>query len=553
MRWERGRNRDVIDARGGGGGTRGGRVALPGGLGLVGVIVFVAFQLLGGGATFDVPAGFDGATRAPAGAPIPAGQDPDRDLKEFSGYVFNDVQDTWAKTFAAQDRTYERAKLYLYASGVDTGCGSATSAVGPFYCPADRRVYLDLSFYREMEQRLQAGGDFAWAYVIAHEVGHHVQQQLGTSDEVRRLEGQRPEEANELSVRLELQADCYSGVWAKSAYEAGELQPGDIEEAFRASEAVGDDRLQRQATGRVDPDTFTHGTSAQRRHWFDTGRQAGEPAACDTFTPESVRPPARRSQQVHLAGAQGGDAAVGAAHEQPAVGVDPGARALPARPRHRRAVEGVAAAQLAGGVRHRLGEPVLQRVQELRQHRLHVGGRAAERAGPLPQRLGQLSGVDGDVDAQAQHRPALLGPALGQHAGHLAPVEQHVVGPLDPRRRSRDVGDRQAAAQREQAVGRAHDERAEDGAPGRRDPRAALAAAARGLRGRAHERAVGGAPRREPAGDLVGGGGLEQVQARAPERAHAGSSRSSSPPRTPSSAAASPPLTARASAPPASS
>jgi predicted metalloprotease len=290
MRWERGRNRDVIDARGGGGGggMGAGRVALPGGLGLVGVIVFVAFQLLSGGSAFSVPSGFDDTTTAPGGSPIPAAQDPDRDLKDFSGYVFNDVQDSWAKTFAAQGRPYQRAKLHLYSSAVRTACGSATSAVGPFYCSGDQRVYLDLSFYRDMERRLKAPGDFAWAYVIAHEVGHHVQQQLGTSDEVRRLQKDSAGDANALSVRLELQADCYAGIWARSAFQAGELQPGDIEEAFTAAEAVGDDRLQRQATGRVDPDTFTHGTSAQRRHWFDSGRQAGQPSACDTFTPDQV-------------------------------------------------------------------------------------------------------------------------------------------------------------------------------------------------------------------------------------------------------------------------
>jgi predicted metalloprotease len=295
MKWQRGSNRDVIDARGGGGGRRagmggmpGGRVALPGGLGLVGVIVFVAIQLLGGGSAYSVPTGFDDGTRAPQGEPIPADQDPDRDLKEFSGFVFNDVQDTWEKTFAAQQRQYRRAKLYLYRDGVDTACGSATSAVGPFYCPGDERVYLDLSFYRDMESKLQAPGDFAWAYVIAHEVGHHVQNVLGTSDEVQRLRQQDGGKANALSVRLELQADCYAGVWARSAFEEGQLEEGDIDEAFQASEAVGDDRLQRQATGRVNPDSFTHGTSAQRRKWFDAGRQAGEPAACDTFTPDDV-------------------------------------------------------------------------------------------------------------------------------------------------------------------------------------------------------------------------------------------------------------------------
>jgi predicted metalloprotease len=171
---------------------------------------------------------------------------------------------------------------------VSTGCGSASSAVGPFYCPADQRVYLDLSFERELAGKLRAGGDFAWAYVIAHEMGHHVQEQLGTEDKVSRLRRDNPGDANELSVRTELQADCYAGVWAHSVYKEGDLESGDIDEALRAAGAVGDDRLQREATGTIRPDTFTHGTSAQRAKWFRTGYQGGEPGACDTFTPDSV-------------------------------------------------------------------------------------------------------------------------------------------------------------------------------------------------------------------------------------------------------------------------
>jgi hypothetical protein len=289
MRWKRGGSTaDVIDVRGGGGRRRGG-AALPvgGGLGVVGVILFLAIQVLGGGGSgFDVPAGFDGATRAPNGEPIPAGQDPERDLKDFSVYVFNSAQATWERTFQAQGERYERAKLVLYRDGVDTACGSASSAVGPFYCPGDRYVYLDLSFYRDMERQLRASGDFAWAYVIAHEVGHHVQQQLGTSDEVNRIRQSDPDRANEASVRLELQADCYAGVWAHAVFD--QLEPGDVDEAIRASEAVGDDRLQSQAGRRVDPDSFTHGSSAQRRAWFDRGRERGEPADCDTFSAEDL-------------------------------------------------------------------------------------------------------------------------------------------------------------------------------------------------------------------------------------------------------------------------
>jgi predicted metalloprotease len=261
-----------------------------GGLGGVGVVIFLLIQLIGGGgaAGFGVEDPFGAGVNSPEYAEIPPAQDPDRDLKDFSAYVFDSAQRSWEETFERNGQSYERAKLVLFSGGVSTGCGSASSAVGPFYCPADQRVYLDLSFYREMENQLGAEGDFAWAYVIAHEVGHHVQQQLGTSGEVRRLEQEDPGEANELSVRLELQADCYAGVWSHSVRAAGDLEKGDLEEALGAAEAVGDDRLQRAARGTVDPDSFTHGTSEQRATWFGNGDDAGEPAACDTFSPDDV-------------------------------------------------------------------------------------------------------------------------------------------------------------------------------------------------------------------------------------------------------------------------
>jgi predicted metalloprotease len=293
MRWQRGgSNPDVIDQRGGGGG--GGLGGMPlrvgGGGGIAVFLVYLAIQLIGGGgggSSFGVSPGFDDAVRAPDGRPIPADQDPERDLKDFSSYVFTNAQQTWENIFSKEGREYEHAKLVLYRSGVSTGCGNASSAVGPFYCPADQRVYLDLSFYRDMEQELGAPGDFAWAYVIAHEMGHHVQKELGTSDKVRELQQQHPGDTNELSVRLELQADCYSGVWAKTVFAAGDIEPGDFDEAFRASEAVGDDRLQRKARGSIDPDSFTHGSSAQRKKWFKRGQESGEPAACDTFSPDT--------------------------------------------------------------------------------------------------------------------------------------------------------------------------------------------------------------------------------------------------------------------------
>ena len=300
MKWRRGGSTpDVIDQRGRRGG--GGGMSLPigragGGLGLVGVLVFVAIQLLGGGGggggfAIDQPLGGGGGLGGgPQGeAPIPASQDPDRDLRDFSAYVFTDAQNRWIEVFREAGRPYQRAKLVLYRDGVSTaGCGSASSAVGPFYCPADQRVYLDLSFYRDMEAQLRASGDFAWAYVIAHEVGHHVQRQLGTSRQVDQAQRDDPDNANELSVRQELQADCYAGVWAHEVYKAGQLEEGDVEEAFRASEAVGDDRLQRNAGQRVNPDAFTHGTSEQRRRWFDAGRRAGDPSRCDTFSADEV-------------------------------------------------------------------------------------------------------------------------------------------------------------------------------------------------------------------------------------------------------------------------
>jgi hypothetical protein len=293
MRWRRGTETpDVIDVRGRRGlGMGRGLPAAGGGLGLAGIVVFLLLQLLGGGGGgFAVQEPFGDTIRAPGsgqGDGLPASEDPDRDLRDFSAYVFTQAQSTWQRTLERSGRRYRRAQLVLYRDAVSTGCGQGSAAAGPFYCPADQRVYLDLSFYREMAQRLGASGDFAWAYVIAHEVGHHVQQQLGTSDEVRALQRENPGEANELSVRLELQADCYSGVWAQTVYRAGDLERGDVEEAMGAASAVGDDRLQRSASGRVDPDSFTHGTSEQRMRWFDAGREGGEPAACDTFGADS--------------------------------------------------------------------------------------------------------------------------------------------------------------------------------------------------------------------------------------------------------------------------
>jgi uncharacterized protein len=279
MRWQRGRSApDVIDQRG----RRGGR-ALPvaGGGGIVGLLVVVLVTVLGGG-SID-PRLLEGAVPAQQGEPLPASQDPDKDLRDFTAYVFTEAQDFWSERFRQSGEPYARAKLVLFREGVSTGCGSASSAVGPFYCPADGRAYVDLTFYEDMQRQLGAGGDFAWAYVIAHELGHHVQRELGTSRQVQEASPEERDGADGLSVRLELQADCYAGVWGRTVFSAGDLEGGDLEEAIGASEAIGDDRLQRRAGGTVDPDSFTHGTSEQRRRWWRTGFDSGDPASCNTF------------------------------------------------------------------------------------------------------------------------------------------------------------------------------------------------------------------------------------------------------------------------------
>jgi len=291
MKWKRVKSRNVIDVRGAAS-RSGSAPAIGGGLGLVGVLIYLGIQLLGGG---GAGSGFDiedllqvsgGAPSAGDPQPIPRSKDPQRDLKDFSVYVFEDAQDSWKRTLGSG---YDAAELVLFGGAVSTdGCGDADSAVGPFYCPADSRVYLDLTFYDDMRRELGASGDFAWAYVIAHEIGHHVQNETGVAAQVDRATREQPGSANELSVRQELQADCYAGVWANSVFAEGALEPGDLDEAFAASEAVGDDRLQRQAGGAIDPDSFTHGTSEQRRRWFEAGYEAADPAACDTFSPARV-------------------------------------------------------------------------------------------------------------------------------------------------------------------------------------------------------------------------------------------------------------------------
>ncbi len=202
---------------------------------------------------------------------------------KFVSFVLDDTQKFWAAQMGAD---YRKAKLVLYTDGVNTGgCGSATSAAGPFYCPGDEKVYLDLSFFDELATKFGASGDFAQAYVIAHELGHHIQKVTGVNDKVRQQQEANPTKANELSVRLELQADCFAGVWGYSTYDRGILESGDLEEGLNAATRVGDDYIQKNlGNGQIRPDLFTHGTSAQRMKWFKTGFDSGDAAKCDTFS-----------------------------------------------------------------------------------------------------------------------------------------------------------------------------------------------------------------------------------------------------------------------------
>ena len=215
---------------------------------------------------------------------------PDDELAEFVAVVLADTEDVWTVLFQKMNETYQKPKLVLFSDAVQSACGFAQAAIGPFYCPADYKVYIDLSFYRDLRDRFKAPGDFAQAYVIAHEVGHHVQKLLGISDEVHQARQQGSKtEANKLSVMQELQADCLAGVWAYHAHKMRNiLEEGDIEEALNAASSIGDDRIQKQSRGYVTPDSFTHGSSAQRVRWFSAGFKSGKPDSCNTFEAKTL-------------------------------------------------------------------------------------------------------------------------------------------------------------------------------------------------------------------------------------------------------------------------
>lgn len=297
MLWKKGRRSDnVVDARGDNGGSGGGGIRLGGkGLSLGAVVLIVGFGLLTGQDPMQILAELTGQASQPQSTQVDnrARQAPPANDQqaEFVRSVLGDTEDTWRGIFQQAGKQYHDPKLVLFSGRVNSACGLASSATGPFYCPADQQVYLDMSFFDEMSRRFHAAGDFAQAYVIAHEVGHHVQTLLGVSAQVQaaRQRGQRMEGDGGLLVRQELQADCLAGVWAYNAQKRlNWLEPGDVEEALNAANAIGDDRLQQQGQGRVVPDSFTHGTSAQRVRWFKTGFAQGQINQCDTFSARSL-------------------------------------------------------------------------------------------------------------------------------------------------------------------------------------------------------------------------------------------------------------------------
>ena len=275
MRWQgRAGSGNIEDRRGMGG------IGLPVGGGIGGLVLLLLFSALTGTNPIDLING--GGGTAPAGPVGTSGQEDDT-AKQFVSVVLRDTEETWTQIFREHGQTYQPPTLVLFSDATQSGCGVGQSAMGPFYCPNDRKVYLDLSFFQDLA-RMGGPGDFAAAYVVAHEVGHHVQTLLGLSDRVagmRQRGGER--EANALSVRQELQADCYAGVWGHYAATKNLLEPGDAEEGLRAAAAIGDDRLQRESQGRVVPESFTHGTSQQRVDWLQRGLDSGRLEACNTF------------------------------------------------------------------------------------------------------------------------------------------------------------------------------------------------------------------------------------------------------------------------------
>ena len=282
MRWRDSRQSDNVEDRRGSSIPRGAKIGGVGGLGLLAIVVIGMF--LGIDPTVLLQSVPD--IQSPSVSVQPGNQTGVNDeQRQFVAVVLAETEDVWSETFQKMGRTYQPPTLVLYSEAVQSACGIAGSAVGPFYCPSDQKVYLDLSFFEDLKTRFGASGDFAEAYVIAHEVGHHVQTLLGISGKVNDLMARAStSERNKLSVRMELQADCFSGVWARQADESRQiLEAGDVEEALNAASQIGDDRIQKRTQGQVVPDAFTHGSAAQRVRWFKLGFETGNPQACDTF------------------------------------------------------------------------------------------------------------------------------------------------------------------------------------------------------------------------------------------------------------------------------
>lgn len=281
MRWSAsGRSQNLEDRRGGGGGGM-----IPGGiggLGIGGIVLVVIFSLITKQNPLAVIGAIDGGTTAP-GVEAPINDPAEEEKVLFIGAALDSTQALWARLLPTMGAEYRDAKLVLFRDRTTSACGAAQSATGPFYCPGDEKVYIDLGFYQELATRFGAPGDFAEVYVLAHEIGHHVQKLLGTEEAMRRAQQQRPDQANALSVKLELQADCYAGVWAHTAAQQGRLERGDVEEGLGAASAVGDDRIQRMGGGSVNQESWTHGSSEQRMTWFKRGLESGDPRRCDTF------------------------------------------------------------------------------------------------------------------------------------------------------------------------------------------------------------------------------------------------------------------------------
>ena len=288
MRWTSGGDSsDVEDRRGegGGGSNFGGFSGMH--LGIGGTLLLIVLSFVFHTNLFSVLGGGSGPTTAPSAAARPVsspetGPAEQREV-EFVTFVLNDVQHTWEQLLPQSGTSYRHTKLVLFRDLTQSACGTAQSATGPFYCPEDEKVYIDLGFFQELRDRFGAPGEFAQAYVLAHEIGHHVQKLLGIEGKVNRLSRGDPSQANPLSVRLELQADCFAGVWGHATQQRRIIDDADIAAGLRAAASVGDDRLQRMATGHVSPESFTHGTSAQRTDWFRRGLKAGDIPTCDTF------------------------------------------------------------------------------------------------------------------------------------------------------------------------------------------------------------------------------------------------------------------------------